>query len=81
MVFSSITLYVLPPLTMTSSTDTGQDRFQPHLQEFLPPIIYRWDGAVSPNNTKCPNSDACCGPKATCLSNRLCGNPRDAPNL
>ncbi|KAK3302740.1 uncharacterized protein B0T15DRAFT_313890 [Chaetomium strumarium] len=42
---------------------------------------YRWDGAVSPNNTKCPNSNACCGPKATCLSNRLCANPGDSPNL
>ena len=42
---------------------------------------YRWDGAVSPNNTRCPNSNACCGPKATCLSNRLCANPEDAPNL
>ncbi|KAK4235054.1 hypothetical protein C8A03DRAFT_18147 [Achaetomium macrosporum] len=42
---------------------------------------YRWDGAVSPNNTKCPNSNACCGPKATCLSNRLCANPGDSPNV
>ena len=42
---------------------------------------YRWDVAVSPNNTRCPNSNACCGPKATCLSNRLCANPGDAPNI
>ena len=34
MVFSSITLYGLPPLKMMSSTDTGQDRFQPHLREY-----------------------------------------------
>jgi hypothetical protein len=34
MVFSSITLYGLPPLKMTSTTDTGQDRFQSHLWEY-----------------------------------------------
>ncbi|KAL2019029.1 hypothetical protein VTK56DRAFT_10133 [Thermocarpiscus australiensis] len=42
---------------------------------------YRFDGVVSPNNTRCPNSNACCGPRATCLSNRLCANPGDGPNL
>jgi hypothetical protein len=42
---------------------------------------YRWDGAVAANNTKCPNSNACCGPTATCLSNRLCANVGDGPNL
>lgn len=41
---------------------------------------YRFDGVVTPNNTKCPNSNACCGPKANCLSNRLCANPGDPPN-
>jgi hypothetical protein len=34
MVFSSITLYGLPPLTMTSSIHTAQDRFQPHLRGY-----------------------------------------------
>jgi hypothetical protein len=34
MVFSSITLYRLPPFKITSSTDTEQDRFQPHLREY-----------------------------------------------
>ncbi|KAK4032012.1 hypothetical protein C8A01DRAFT_20861 [Parachaetomium inaequale] len=42
---------------------------------------YRWDGAVTANNTKCPNSNACCGPTATCLSNHLCANVGDGPNL
>ncbi|EAQ91693.1 hypothetical protein CHGG_03628 [Chaetomium globosum CBS 148.51] len=42
---------------------------------------YRWDGAITANNTKCPNSNACCGPTATCLSNRLCKNVGDGPNL
>ncbi|KAH6838609.1 hypothetical protein B0I37DRAFT_358357 [Chaetomium sp. MPI-CAGE-AT-0009] len=42
---------------------------------------YRWDGAITANNTKCPNSNACCGPTATCLSNRLCANVGDGPNL
>lgn len=42
---------------------------------------YRWDGGVTANNTRCPNSNACCGPTATCLSNRLCHNAGDGPNL
>ncbi|KAL2177465.1 uncharacterized protein P884DRAFT_299859 [Thermothelomyces heterothallicus CBS 202.75] len=42
---------------------------------------YRWDGGVTANNTKCPNSNACCGPTATCLSNRLCHNVGDGPDL
>ncbi|KAH6635806.1 hypothetical protein F5144DRAFT_600594 [Chaetomium tenue] len=42
---------------------------------------YRWDGGITANNTKCPNSNACCGPTATCLSNRLCANVGDGPNL
>ncbi|KAL2150538.1 hypothetical protein VTH82DRAFT_7101 [Thermothelomyces myriococcoides] len=41
---------------------------------------YRWNGEVIANNTKCPNSNACCGPTATCLSNRLCHNRGDEPN-
>ncbi|KXX77955.1 hypothetical protein MMYC01_206787 [Madurella mycetomatis] len=41
---------------------------------------FRFDGAVSPNNTKCPNSNTCCGPTATCLSNRLCHNVNDPPD-
>lgn len=41
---------------------------------------FRFDGQVSANNTKCPNSNACCGPRATCLSNRLCLNPGDPPS-
>jgi hypothetical protein len=39
---------------------------------------YRWDGVVNGNNTKCPNSNACCGPRATCLSNNLCANPGES---
>ncbi len=50
-------------------------------QDSLLVNCYRWDGAVSPNNTRCPNSNDCCGPKATCLSNCLYANPGDAPNL
>ncbi|KAL2161809.1 hypothetical protein VTH06DRAFT_7593 [Thermothelomyces fergusii] len=42
---------------------------------------YRWDGEVVANNTKCPNSNACCGPTATCLSNRLCHKAGDPPDL
>lgn len=34
MVSSSITLYGLPLLILTSSTDTGQYRFPPHLREY-----------------------------------------------
>jgi hypothetical protein len=34
MVFSSATLYRLPPLQMTSSADTGQHHFQAHLREY-----------------------------------------------
>ncbi|KAL1843516.1 hypothetical protein VTJ49DRAFT_1109 [Mycothermus thermophilus] len=33
---------------------------------------YRYDGTVAHNSTRCPGSNACCGPTATCLSNRLC---------
>jgi len=33
MVFSSVMLYSLPPLKVASSTNTGQDRLQPHLRE------------------------------------------------
>ena len=40
---------------------------------------YGFDG-IARNSTKCPNSNACCGPKATCLSNNLCANPGDAEN-
>lgn len=42
---------------------------------------YYFDGHTNPNNTKCPNSNTCCGPKATCLSNRLCHNPNDPEDL
>ncbi|KAL2123540.1 hypothetical protein VTJ04DRAFT_3995 [Mycothermus thermophilus] len=40
---------------------------------------YKFDGTLSPNNTRCPGSNACCGPKSTCLSNRLCTADED-PN-
>jgi len=40
---------------------------------------YDQDRVVS-NQTKCPNSNACCGPRATCLSNRLCHNAGDDEN-
>ncbi|KAK0713432.1 hypothetical protein B0T26DRAFT_717430 [Lasiosphaeria miniovina] len=33
------------------------------------------------NNTRCPGSNACCGATATCLSNRLCHNVGDPPDL
>ena len=42
---------------------------------------YYFDGALSANNTKCPNSNTCCNSQATCLSNRLCHNAGNAENL
>ncbi|EAQ91694.1 predicted protein [Chaetomium globosum CBS 148.51] len=45
---------------------------------------YKWDGTIAANNTRCPGSNACCGPGAVCLSNRLCtsdGNPNSKAKL
>lgn len=45
---------------------------------------YKWDGTIAANNTRCPGSNACCGPGAVCLSNRLCtadGNPNSEAKL
>ncbi|KAK3995921.1 hypothetical protein QBC44DRAFT_3937 [Cladorrhinum sp. PSN332] len=42
---------------------------------------FRLDGRVMVNNRKCPGSNACCGETATCLSNRLCHNDGDPPDL
>ncbi|KAK3368333.1 hypothetical protein B0H63DRAFT_565046 [Podospora didyma] len=42
---------------------------------------YGLNGDPYYNNTQCPGSKSCCGHKATCLSNRLCHNPGDPPNL
>ncbi|KAK4163869.1 hypothetical protein QBC43DRAFT_318848 [Cladorrhinum sp. PSN259] len=42
---------------------------------------YRLDGQVMVNNRRCPGSNACCGEAATCLSNRLCHNDGDPPDL
>lgn len=36
---------------------------------------YYFNGTVAPNNTKCPGSNTCCGPKVACFSNRLCADP------
>jgi hypothetical protein len=41
---------------------------------------YSFKGTAFVRNTKCPNSNTCCGPKATCLSNGLCHNPGDGAN-
>lgn len=35
---------------------------------------YAYDGSVHTNQTRCPGSNACCNPDATCLGNRLCHN-------
>jgi hypothetical protein len=40
---------------------------------------WKFDGTLSANNTRCPGSNTCCGPKSTCLSNRLCTDQND-PN-
>ncbi|KAK4231605.1 hypothetical protein QBC38DRAFT_533578 [Podospora fimiseda] len=42
---------------------------------------FRLDGQPMVNNRKCPGSNACCGETATCLSNRLCHNEGDPPDL
>lgn len=39
------------------------------------------DGRKMINNRVCPGSNACCGETATCLSNRLCHNDGDPPDL
>lgn len=64
---------ILPALYPTVVAAQGDDGF----------LIdcYSFGGVVSPNNTKCPGSNACCNAEATCLSNRLCANKGDGPNL
>ncbi|KAK4667773.1 uncharacterized protein QC764_704750 [Podospora pseudoanserina] len=42
---------------------------------------YGFAGQAYTDNTLCPGSNACCGRKATCLSNRLCHNPNDPEGL
>ena len=42
---------------------------------------YGIGGQSYTDNTLCPGSNACCGRKATCLSNRLCHNPNDPVGL
>ena len=42
---------------------------------------YSFRGGKYAGNTKCPNSNTCCGPKAACLSNGLCHSPEDGPNV
>ncbi|KAL1843515.1 hypothetical protein VTJ49DRAFT_1108 [Mycothermus thermophilus] len=41
---------------------------------------YYFDGRISPNNTRCPDSNTCCPPNRECLSNRLCRDPADGEN-
>jgi hypothetical protein len=41
---------------------------------------YAFRGEAFHGNKKCPNSNACCGPKSTCFSNGLCRNPGTEPN-
>jgi hypothetical protein len=38
---------------------------------------YGWGGQEYTGNTRCPNSNACCGPSDECLSNRLCYRPSE----
>ncbi|KAI9898463.1 hypothetical protein N3K66_006823 [Trichothecium roseum] len=40
---------------------------------------YAYDGSVHANQTRCPGSNACCNPDATCLGNRLCHNDGYGP--
>ncbi|KAK3396223.1 hypothetical protein B0T20DRAFT_358230 [Sordaria brevicollis] len=42
---------------------------------------YGYDGQAFVGNTKCPGSDACCGTKHVCVSNRLCHDPGDKPDV
>ncbi|KAK1756617.1 hypothetical protein QBC47DRAFT_270200, partial [Echria macrotheca] len=44
-------------------------------------VCYGVGGQSYVNNTRCPGSNACCGVGATCLSNRLCHLPGDAPEV
>ncbi|KAK3369649.1 hypothetical protein B0T24DRAFT_708394 [Lasiosphaeria ovina] len=42
---------------------------------------YSFGDIAYANNTVCPGSNTCCAPDAACLSNRLCHNLGDAPNV
>src|ERR1700761_1259881 len=42
---------------------------------------FAYDGQAYPNHTICPGSNSCCNYEATCLSNRLCHNIGDPPDL
>ncbi len=42
---------------------------------------FAFDGDGYDNNTICPGSNSCCGYEATCLSNKLCHNPGDGPDV
>ncbi|KAK0711835.1 hypothetical protein B0H67DRAFT_443239, partial [Lasiosphaeris hirsuta] len=44
-------------------------------------VCFGLSGSAYTNNSRCPGSNACCGVGATCLSNRLCHNPNDGPEL
>ncbi|KAK3357909.1 hypothetical protein B0T25DRAFT_451277 [Lasiosphaeria hispida] len=44
-------------------------------------VCFGLSGGAYTNNSRCPGSNACCGVGATCLSNRLCHNPNDGPEL